>query len=42
MMGFAKGMALGVTPFIAGTFTKSVLGAAVLLGISAGTSRKHN
>ena len=42
MMGFAKGMALGVTPFIAGAFTKSVLGAAVLLGISAGTSRKHN
>lgn len=42
MMGFAKGMALGVTAFIAGAFTKSVLGAAVLLGISAGTSRKHN
>lgn len=34
MMGFAKGMALGVTAFIAGAFTKSVLGAAVLLGIS--------
>lgn len=34
MLGIEKGLALGVTPFIAGAFTKSVLGAAVLLAVT--------
>lgn len=34
MLGAEKGLALGVTPFIAGAFTKSVLGAAVLLAVT--------
>lgn len=41
MIGIEKGIALGVTPFIVGAFTKSVLGAAVLLAMGTGfTSRK--
>lgn len=35
LIGLEKGMALGVTPFISGAVTKSVLGAAVLLAVSA-------
>ena len=39
LLGLEKGLALGVMPFVAGAGTKSLLGAAVLLAVSAGERR---
>ncbi|MCI5851216.1 MAG: biotin transporter BioY [Sutterellaceae bacterium] len=41
MIGLEKGIALGVTPFVLGAFTKSVLGAAVVRGVNSGISQKR-